>query len=174
MQKFFELLIGCACALSFTAQAFADEAGGVQFSLDKEGRKWKKGDAHKDDQVEIATYILEDESPSKWTEIVTVQAVKGLKMAPEKFFNLFLDQLKTLVPGKKVESKILKQSDNTLFAEWWIDDKSPEAQHEWVRIIQTPEALITIRYTTKKLDQVDAVRSKWEGFLNEVKPVDAK
>lgn len=157
------LFVLCAASL------FAEEIGGVNFNLTAANENWKIGSTYKNDQQEVITYVLEEESPSQWSELFTAQVVKGLQLAPGSFFEMFLQQLKILAPEKTINSKILKQSDEELFAEWWIDAKTLEDQHEWVRMLQNNGAFVVLRYTTKSIDQIEKARAKGNALLSSAK-----
>jgi hypothetical protein len=163
MRAIFLFLFLCTTLLS------AEEIGGVSYSLEFPGEKWKVGSTYTNEQQEMVTYVLEKDSSQKWSELFTAQQVKGLQLTPNSFYEMFLQQLKVLVPGKNIQSKVLQQDNQQLLAEWWIDAKSDEDQHEWVRLMQNQGSLVVLRYTTKSLDQLEKAREKGNSFLQSAK-----
>lgn len=141
-----------------TLKLSALQIGGVDYTVDP--KEWKEGSTYKNDAQEIITYVHEKESPTDWTELFTVQSVFNIDMKPSQFFDLFLRQLKVLVPSTNIQSKIIKDTDNELIAEWWIADSPKENQHEWIRMVKKDNNLVVLRFTTKKVDQIEKSKEK--------------
>jgi hypothetical protein len=161
----FAWLIAC---LIGTIYAVENEKAPSTIELD--GRKWILGsDLHEPGKT-VREYILQNENIQNWTELFSIQDFTDIDMSPVEFFNLFVQGLKQAVPKNKVESRIINQSDNSLLGEWWIQDKSLTDQHEWVRLIKNNNDMMIVRYTTKKLDQVEKMRKEWEKRLENVQP----
>ena len=122
-----KLLIGLSLLLC--QAAFGDQIGNVTYTIDTAGVKWIAQDTYKAEGQEVITYTKEGESQSKWNELFTVQSATGLRMSPKCFFDLFINQLKTLSSGKELKSQITKEDDQELFAKWWIDDGSADLSY---------------------------------------------
>jgi hypothetical protein len=162
------ILVVCLFALCSSFLS-AEEIGGVSFSLDIPGEQWKVGNTFKNGQQEMTTYVHEQESNKQWSEIVTAQIVRGLQIEPRSFYDLFLEQLKVIAPPDHLHSKIIKQDSQELFAEWWIEGGTPEDQHEWLRMLRNKGNMIVVRFTTKKLDELEKSKATGNSILDTVK-----
>lgn len=129
-------------------------------------RKWKLGHEASDEGKLTREYVLENEDPNNWTELFSIQQFTDVPVPPANFFKLFVEGLKQAVPQNKIESRVISESPNVLLGEWWIDDKSSNDQHEWIKIFKDKDDILIVRYTTKKMNDIEAVRKKWESILN--------
>lgn len=143
----------------------AEEIGGVTYTLDCLGEKWKIGHTYKTEHHEMTAYIPEKELPNAWSELITVQEVKGLKLAPRQFFSSFMQQLEAMGAAKQIHSAVKEENGEELFAEWWIDEKSNNDQHEWVRLLKKGDRFVILRYTTKNVQDLENARSKAMAYL---------
>lgn len=159
------LMLACFMA-SFSL--VAEEINGVTFSPSVTGDNWKEGNHFKDEKQELTSFVLENETPDTWTELITTQSVKGLKVKPSQFYDLFLKQLKNLVPNSDIKSKINKDTDHDFSAEWWIDEKGHDDQHEWVHMMRKGDDLILFRYTTKNVSKINEDKRKAMAFMDSI------
>lgn len=136
----------------------------LEFYLDVS--KWKQAFKNSNEQASIVEFTLKNEKVENWSELVTVQKFPPLGSTVEQYYQEFIRDLENTVSPDQVYSRVIKKNDNTVLFEWWISEKSPFAQHEWFKLIQTPHSTMILRYTTKKLDQVEKVRSTWEKILD--------
>lgn len=83
------------------------------------------------------------------------------------FYKYFTEGLRRDNPDYSSGSKIISSDENSIFFEWWLKGKGPKAQHEWYRMTQNSKDCFILRYTTKKLEQVEKIRSTWEKCLQE-------
>lgn len=134
--------------------------------LTVDGRTWKLGHEANEDGRLIREYVLENEDVNNWTELFSIQQFSNIPISPQEFFKLFVEGLKLAVPQNKVESRVVSESNDALLGEWWVQDKSPNDQHEWIRISKKGDEMVIVRYTTKKINEVDSIGKKWEGILN--------
>lgn len=134
----------------------------VQFSFDD--RAWEQGFTANTPDSSITEYVLKGENVDGWSELVTVQTLPALNISPQQFAEAFLGELKRSVEPTEVQSKIIDQTDKTILLEWWIAT-GPNAQHEWLKLIMTPQKTLALRYTTKKAEDVEKVRAAWEKIL---------
>ena len=141
---------------------YAEELGGVEYSLQG---KWQVAENYKTDEQELVSYLPEGEDQANWSELFTVQTVKQFNKDPAEFFKLFVEQLKILAPGKNLQTKILQPGEKDFFAEWWIDDKSSQDQHEWIRLVNNKGDLVVVRFTTRQMDKIDDARQKAEKMI---------
>lgn len=170
MKKIFILAFACVAIFNLNASvATIDAAPPIVFSTAADGRNWKLGYNAKNDQMSLSEYTIEGETLENWTELVSVMAVWPAEITLEQYFDSFTTSLKKLIPDGNIQSKIINRGPNTLLAEWWLDDKSPNAQHEWIQLFRGPSTIYSLRYTTKKLDAVEAKRPIWEKILREAK-----
>lgn len=135
----------------------------LEFSLDI--GKWKLAFKNSNTQASIVEFTLKDENVGNWSELVTVQKFPPLDSSVEQYYHEFIKNLETVSPGQ-VYSRVINKKEDTILFEWWISEKSPLAQHEWFKLIQAPSSTMILRYTTKKLEQVEKVRNRWEEILD--------
>lgn len=135
----------------------------VKFQFDD--RTWEKGYENADKEASITEYALKGETVGDWSELVSVQKLVPISSI-DTYYDVFMQKLNEAVAPEKAESKIISKKDDSILFEWWID-KGPEAQHEWFKLFQTPDSTLILRYTTKKLDDVEKVRGTWEKILND-------
>lgn len=150
--------------LTAAATLSAQEIDGVVFSLDTDNKKWKMGNQANLSGQKIIQYVPEGESISNWTELFSVQIVE-IRMDPQNIYNLLLKELRDVGPGTMVENNIISRGEKGLFAEWWINAKSPIDQHEWIRIFNADDYTIILRYTTKKSDKLEDAKKIWVPIL---------
>ncbi|MBS4168627.1 hypothetical protein [Parachlamydia sp. AcF125] len=134
------------------------------FSFDN--REWKAGFQRSDPISSITEYTLNDEAVDNWTELVTVQKLVPITISAYEYYAEFIKSLKKGVNPAEVKSNVLKQKENDLLFEWAIPGNGPLAQHEWFRLIKTPQSTWVLRYTTKKLNEVEKQRPIWEKILD--------
>lgn len=132
-------------------------------------RKWKVGHEATEEGRLIREYVLDNEDATAWTELFSIQQFNDVPVAPQEFFKLFVDGLKQAVPQNKVESRVISDTPDVLLGEWWVHDKSQNDQHEWIKIFKEGDEILIVRYTTKKVDDVEAIRKKWETILTNFK-----
>lgn len=170
MKKFLFLSLACLSMFNLNASvATIDAASPIVFSTEADGRNWKLGYNAKNDQMSLSEYIIEGESLENWTELVSVMAVWPSDMTLEQYFDSFVQNLKKLIPSSEIQAKIIERGPNTLLAEWWLDDKSPNSQHEWIQLFRGSSTIYSLRYTTKNLESIDAKRPIWEKILKDAK-----
>jgi uncharacterized secreted protein with C-terminal beta-propeller domain len=138
----------------------------IVYTLD--GRNWVVDLEAKDSHSAVTEFVLAEEKGKVWTEHVIVQYYYGVKIDPEIFFNDFIKQIKALVPGK-IEYRITKKEPNSLTAEWWLHDQTPEAQHEWMKIFVDGQNMAVLHYANRKWEKADSLRPVWEKIFNEAK-----
>lgn len=138
-------------------------------SIQVDGRIWKLGHEAKDEGRLIREYVLENEDANNWTELFSIQQFDSVPVSPQEFFGLFVEGLKQAVPQNKVDSRVLNDSSDTLLGEWWVDDKSQNDQHEWIKIFKEGDDIFIVRYTTKKTGDLAALKKKWEEILTNFK-----
>lgn len=144
------------------------QVNGLQYKLPNDGRKWKVAFQSKpEDPQSVTQIILENETPESATELVTIQAIPGVNLKPEEFFNLLIKQIQQSLPKNKVESKIINSSPDSMVAEWWIHEDKSLSQHEWIRITKKDNTLSILRYTTKSVNDIEKSRSIWDKILQD-------
>ncbi|MGE4573189.1 hypothetical protein [Parachlamydia sp.] len=136
----------------------------LKFSFDD--REWKE-DFQSNDQIgSITEYTLKNETVTDWSELVTVQKLIPIKVSAYDYYLDFVKGLKKEVNPLEVRSQVLKQSEDDILFEWSISGRDGLSQHEWFRLIKTPQSTWVLRYTTKKLQDVEKQRPIWEKILN--------
>lgn len=136
------------------------------FSFDN--REWVKGFENENDEGSIIEFTLKNESVDNWSELISVQRFFSIDNL-EIFYQLFLKDLKKSIAPAEVQSKLISQNDQVIFFEWWVDGDKAVAQHEWFKMMKAPCSTLILRYTTKKLEDVEKVRGTWEKILNEAR-----
>lgn len=138
----------------------------IHYSLTDEGRKWKLGYQANDKQMSIIEYIPEDETIDNWQDLMTIHYIKGVDIPPAFYYDLFIGQLKKAAAQNQIHSKIIQQDANSIFAEWWIKDNTKNDQHEWIRIFTNEDNIAILRFTTKNMKDVEALRKRWEKIIS--------
>ena len=128
--------------------------------------KWKQAFKNSNEQASIVEFTLKNENVNNWTELVTVQKFPPFESSVDQYYLLFVETLKKSVSPDPAYSRIINKKENSLLFEWWIPENSSFAQHEWFKLIKTPSSILILRYTTKKLEQVEKVRKNWEKILD--------
>lgn len=159
--KTFSLFSIIFLSLQFLDAAECDQQ--LKFSFDD--REWIKGFEQNEKGSSIVEYTLKGETVDNWNELVSVQKLIPISSL-DLYHEVFIKKLGESVNPEKVESKIITKNDDSMLFEWWIN-KGADAQHEWFKLIQTPESTLVLRYTTKKLGDVDKIRPTWEKILND-------
>lgn len=168
------LILTCSLFFPLTASlnaslATLDATSPIVFSTQSDGRTWKLGYNAKNDQMTLIEYVVETESLENWSELVSVMATWPSELTLEQYFEAFIANLKKIIPGSTIHSHIIDRGSNTLLAEWWLNDSSPNSQHEWIQLLKDQSTIYTLRYTTKNLSTVEAKRPIWEKILKEAK-----
>lgn len=145
----------------------------IQFTWPADGRTWVVGYEGNEENRSIVEYIPSDQKIESWVDIVTFHTVKGIEASLEDFFKLFVKELQTGSIDNRINSRLIGKSGNSILGEWWIHDKSPKAQHEWIRLFKWDDYLIGLRYTTRNVGMVEEIRKTCESFLKNAKLVDS-
>jgi len=138
----------------------------IQFSFDD--RDWEKSFENINDGKMIMVYTLKGETVNDWTELVTVQKIPAMPITPLQFYKNFIKNDQAKENAEWLTSKIIQKGRKDIFFEWAIS-KGPLAEHEWLRLFKTPKETWLLKYTTKKLADVEKVRPTWEKIMHEAK-----
>ena len=141
----------------------------IVFSFDD--RDWEVGYEASNDETAMVEFVLKGENVENWKELVTVQKVSFTQGSLDDYYKVFLKLLKESVAPALVNSKLIRKTSDTVFFEWWISGQGPQTQHEWMKIFKIDGGAISLRYTTKNVDQVEKVRKVWEKNIDESKYV---
>lgn len=125
--------------------------------------KWKQAFKNSNEFAAIVEFTLQEENVNNWTELVTVQQLPPIEGTMDQYHHIFMDNLKKTISPSQAYSHIIKKSKNTLLFEWWIPH-GIFAQHEWFKLIKSPCSIWILRYTTKKMDQVEKERDTWKNI----------
>ncbi len=170
MKKILTLALTCLTFVNLQANLNTiDTTSPIVFSIEADGRNWKLGYNAKNDQMSLSEYVLEGENLENWTELVSVMAVWPSEITLQQYFDSFVESLNKLLPDSKIQTRIIERGPNTFLAEWWLDDKSTNAQHEWIQLFRDQSTIYSLRYTTKKLENLEAKRTVWESILKDAK-----
>lgn len=155
------LFVLCITSALIAAQEWQEN---ISFSFDE--RDWEIGFQNSTDQSSIIEFRLKEETIENFSELVTVQ-VLPCHLTMTQYYKEMCQSLKN-ASQNRFGSKIIKSEPDSMLFEWWID-KGELAQHEWFRIIKKGNRAFILRYTTKKMDQIEKVRGVWEKKLQEAK-----
>lgn len=129
-------------------------------------RDWKNAFEDSNESASIMEFTLTNENINNWTELVTVQKLPAIQGTPKDYYQKFIEVLSKNVEPAKVESKVIHETPDSIFFEWWINDDKTLDQHEWFKFFDTKRSSWILRYTTKNVDDLDKVRSIWEKNLD--------
>lgn len=163
--KIFLASLTFVCFSSFVSNENTEEY--LEFYLDL--NKWKLAFKNSNEWASVAEFILKDESLNNWSEMITVQKFPTLLGPLDQYYEGFMNNLKNSLGNDQVFSKLINSTDESLFFEWWVSEKNDFAQHELFRLVQTANVTWVLRYTTKKISQVEKTRNYWEGILKDAK-----
>jgi hypothetical protein len=142
-----------------------------QQDMRPDARPWTMAYQAEDPQESIAQYVLNSESLDNWKELFTVQKFYNTQMKElQPYFVSFVEVLKEKAPDLQIGSRIIEERPDSLLAEWWVHDGSPNAQHEWMKAVVYGNNFYVYRYTTKKIDEVERMRNERETFLKAQHP----
>lgn len=138
----------------------------IQFPMQEDTRTWIKGFSEQDQLVAFEEYFLEGQNKNNWTEVVATQYfVARTDFSLKTFFDNAIRALAKDLCNSKIDSRIIEQGPNHLFAEWWIKERSEHDQHEWVHVFKRESHIGILRYTTKKLSLVPTYGKLWEKII---------
>ena len=131
-----------------------------------ENESWKVGDNQENEEQHIIDLIHSNETIDKWTELVNMTSLKGVKnVQVEKAMNIMFDQSKKQSPKAKLT--FLEKDENTEYP--WIlfkiespyfkDDKNPESQL-WY-IVQGKSSLYTNFRAVKSATLTEEQKLSW-------------
>ena len=108
---------------------------------------------------EVAS-IPADESFELWTQMVTIQFMKGAEATPREMMDRVLARL--TAKCSELVSNVVVEDDQSVTYEWRIDEcpAAPD-QHEVARLIQGREGLHRIAYVRKGEEMPADVREGW-------------
>ncbi len=135
----------------------------------KDDREWHLDYQNSSGSSFIAEFTLEGETVNDWSELITVQAISVPSPSLRKYYSEFIRNLKDAAVEHEVQKRLILKERKSIFFEWWIHEDSPEAQHEWVRAFKREDRIYILRYTTKKIHEVEKVRPIWEKNLRKAR-----
>lgn len=158
--RFFTILALATTALS------AEVTGGVEYSLDADGRPWIVAHDIKTNQAHTVIYVIKGDTLESCSESFAVHTgTQKVIDFSQNFEVTFRKMMAGLFPGKPIEIHLLDQTANSLFAEWTMSPKRGDKQHGWIRIIDSDEGAVILQFTTKKVDQIQRTKKIWEKIL---------
>lgn len=144
----------------------SDRHSHLDYSFAKDSRNWKLGYEANNQNMSIKEYVPDNETVDNWTELFTIHSYYNIAVAVDKYYDAFINELQKMVPDNKIDHRIIKKDDHSLLGEWWIQDNSPNAQHEWLRVITDGHDVVVLRYTTRKSGNLESDRKIWEEILS--------
>jgi hypothetical protein len=127
--------------------------------------KWHVDYTAFDGPYGIQEMTIEGENVNNWSELITIQKIPLSNKPLKDLYSLVIQGLQSTVYDGIIQHHLIDQDETSIFFEWWIDHPSRHAQHEWQRLIKSDVDLFIVRYTTKKLDTIETVRTEWEERL---------
>ncbi|HSW87368.1 MAG TPA: hypothetical protein VLG49_07730 [Rhabdochlamydiaceae bacterium] len=128
------------------------------------GKKWKLRTKVEGKKGNSAVYIPEEQSGNESFGVFVGEGNRALSVKSEQIIQ---DTLEKLHPGSRVvDFRVIKKDDQSLFAEWTIENISdPDLKsHSWIHGINCDEGLVILQYSND-MDKVDEARKTWEPLL---------
>ena len=147
------------------------ELGGEMMMLDwPDSENWKLANSQETDQMMMVELLRNNETFENWTEIGTMQSIKGATNIPmEKAMKLMVDQAKETCPDAEIN---FIEKDETTEYPWilfeincisYSDTKEPESQLYY--IVQGKSSLYVNFRAIKEPMIDDATKTKWIEFF---------
>lgn len=142
----------------------------LKYDLKEDGRNWKIGNKIQNDALTIVQYVPDEQQPAQLREVVTVMELNGVNSDLKDYYQSFLNQLAKNASGHKVSHRTInEEAEKNIFGEWWIEEQSPQDQHEWFKMFKDGNKLYIIRYTTSDKETIQKNRAKWEKIIGNAK-----
>lgn len=166
-KAFIKHFVSLLFLLQFTNLQAEAKSFEIKFPMYEDGRNWTKGYSEQDPLIAFTEYFLNSETKDNWSEIVTTQYFTSrYDFSLEDFFGNAIRELAKTFPKNKIRSRIIHSCPDSLTADWWIHEKTPNDQHEWVRIFKKDNRVGILRYTTKRMLQSGQRGKVWEEILS--------
>jgi hypothetical protein len=137
----------------------------VKGILKDSGKKWKLRTKVEGKKGNSAVYIPEEGLGDESFGVYVGMGGKSLSIKSEE---AILDTLRKLNPGAKIiDYHVIQVDDQSLFAEWTIENISDPEQkaHSWIHGINCEEGLVILQFSTDKMDKLEESRKVWEPLL---------
>ena len=131
----------------------------LNFTFD--GRKWKKAWWDCNEYSCLIEYVPEKDNIDNWTELVSTHFEKASNVPIDLYYTKFVEGNSVYQPKEQIQYKIIKKSSNDILFEFQIKNTIGNEQDELHRAISTNDGLYKLRYTVKKPDMGNELRSKW-------------
>lgn len=136
----------------------------VKSILKDSGKKWKLLTKVETKKGNSAVYIPEEQSDNESFGVFVGEGNRSLSVKSEEIVQ---ETLQKLHPGARVvDFHVIKKDDQSLFAEWTIENISdPDLKsHIWIHGINCDDGLVILQYKND-MDKVDEARKIWEPLL---------
>ncbi len=147
-KRLLTLAIGCATALVAAEQ--------VHIPLKEDGREWKRTEEMRTQE----TYSEHYKPVGEEHEEIVREVAAPSDESPQEYLKAYL----------KDQDARCEPINNDTF-EVWVDEGTPQERHAWYRVIKSDKYTTIVGYSTDKTDQVDQLRPKWEGILQDTNVV---
>ena len=145
---------------------FAD--GGSSFKIPelKDKRSWKLSSIVKDKDLVTNEYMLEEEEIENWSELFTITAIFD-NYSPFEFYEDLIASYQASCEPEGFQYKTLKKDDNSITYEFFCDASKFCSSEKCEPLVYSDEKevgkiikaengnLIYIRYTTRKIDDIE-------------------
>jgi hypothetical protein len=157
-------ILGCASHSNATKDKSVRERWNFHF----DSRNWQVVFQAGNDQQAIRQYVLQGQSVTNWTELVTSLYVAG-EFPPRALFEQFRRELSRGCPNVKMN--IIEASENTIVFEWRHEGcQGIPPQHEIRRISAVKSGTLTLSFVEKTPELAKEKRLTWIANVTEAKP----
>ena len=113
----------------------------------------------------LIEYGRPGETPQDWTEIFMIQVLPDAEeLSPIDHCRAMVENLGQIYYALPLEYRLNSCDDTSFFLEWWCHEK-PLRQHEWIKVIKREGQVYLIRFTTKRLSDLDEIKVMWGGAI---------
>jgi len=152
-------LFSIVLLISLANNGFANEQN---LFFKEDGRNWVYAGKTR---VGEKTFIPQGEDPTNWSEAIILHYIPAQDIPLEMYYETFMKILNEK-SGNSFHSKIIENTEDTLIFEWWLDPETTGAQHGWIRVTKSSYGLQFFRYTTKKVNEVEIIKPRWEKIMS--------
>lgn len=138
-------------------------------------RSWELGWRQDNDESSIEEYVLSGETVDNWSELVTMQILRGMQKATnlDVFEGAMKVKLATICPSIKWDS--ISQSEASRIWKWTIKDCPGQPdQSELAMVTKTKEAIHLWHYAIKKSPLPKKAETEWMKNLKSIKIENSK
>lgn len=153
----------------FNALMAAPIFGETALNIPGDERAWNlSGKSELKEEV----FLPKGQTLGNWREALLYHHVSKTSIPLIIYVNNFIKELDERLGGL-FETRILKEENDFILLEWWLDKELPDSQHGFIQILKVSNGIDFIRYTTKNVDKIEKIKPFWENILMNfrIKPI---